>query len=62
MIALNVLAFAELSKYMWNEHNLRSLEVVSLYILSKLFESERVLPKIVPRFLNVSVVCITLSS
>ena len=43
--ALNILAFVELSKYVHNEYNLRSLEVVLLYILSKLIESERVLSK-----------------
>ena len=62
IIALDILAFVELSKYMCNEYNLRSLEVVFLYILSKLVESERVLSKIVPRYLYVSVVSITLLS
>ena len=62
IIALNILAFVKLSKYMRNEYNLRSLEVVFLYILSKLIENEKVLSKIVPRYLYVSVACFTLSS
>ena len=41
VIALNILAFVELSKYMRNEYNQWSLEVTFLYILSKLAESER---------------------
>ena len=41
IIALNILAFVELSKYMRNEYNLQSLEVIFLYILSKLVESEK---------------------
>ena len=53
IIALNILAFVELSKYMRNEYNLQSFEVVFLYILLKLVENERVLSKIVPRYLYV---------
>ena len=59
VIALNILAFVELSKYMRNEYNLQSFEVVFLYILLKLVENERVLSKIVPRYLYVWVACIT---
>ena len=62
IIALNILAFVELSKYLRNEYSLRSLEVVFLYILSKLVECRRVLSKIVPRCLYISGACITLSS
>ena len=60
--ALNILALVKLSKYMRNEYNLRSLKVVFLCILSKLIENEKVLSKIVPRYLYVSVACFTLSS
>ena len=59
---LNTLAFVKLPKYMRNLYNLRSLEVVFLYILLMLVENERFMPKIVPRYLYVSVACITLSS